>query len=74
MSHIRKVVGIGNSIGVVLPVKMLRELGIGQGDFCKIEMPDASSLLITKFDAANAPSKALQTLFDLREKQNARPN
>lgn len=46
----RKLIQMGNSLGVTLPPEVMKELGIGAGDWLKLEVQDGIMLTITKSD------------------------
>lgn len=51
MAYERKLVQVGNSLGVTLPPEVLKELGIKAGDWLKLEVEGGTScLVITKSD------------------------
>ncbi len=53
-----KLIGIGNSVGVVLPKELLMKLGLQKGDILNaIEMPDG-----VRLTAANAEFEAQMTV------------
>jgi len=44
----RKVTKIGNSVGITLPVELLKSVGLAQGDDVQIELKDGKIILQKK--------------------------
>lgn len=44
----RKVTKIGNSIGITLPVEVLKQVGLAQGDDVQVEVKDGKIILRKK--------------------------
>ena len=50
MQAIHRIIKIGNSLAVVIPAHILRELNLQRGDFVRFEVHDESAIRIIRFN------------------------
>ncbi|EPZ37930.1 MULTISPECIES: AbrB/MazE/SpoVT family DNA-binding domain-containing protein [Anoxybacillus] len=60
----RKVLKIGNSLGVTFPVEFLQKLDIHQGDEVQMEFKD-NQIVIKKSNKVNLPEGISKDFFDV---------
>ncbi|WP_181520413.1 AbrB/MazE/SpoVT family DNA-binding domain-containing protein [Anoxybacillus ayderensis] len=60
----RKVLKIGNSLGVTFPVEFLQKLDIHQGDEVQMEFKD-NQIVIKKSNKVNLPKGISKDFFDV---------
>ena len=64
MSEIRKMVKVGNSLGVTIPAEIIEKIHLNQGDPVRVEMDGKGNIVLTPIRKIDLPQNVRPEVLD----------